>query len=61
MPFAAKPVLCGRSRRATITVEPSGPPGGTVTVQYATSNGTATGGAARTGVDYINASGTLTF
>ena len=61
--FAAGPfVVSEDGSKATITVERSGPPGGTVTVQYATSNGTATGGpAAGPGVDYINASGTLTF
>ena len=49
--------------KATITVERSGPPGSTVTVQYATSNGTATGGAtaATLGADYVTTSGTLTF
>ncbi len=48
---------------ATITVNRSGGTSGTVTVDYATvAGGTATGGAACTaGVDYINASGTLTF
>ncbi len=61
--FAAGPfVVSEDGSKATITVERSGPPGGTVTVQYATSNGTATGGAAAgPGVDYLNASGTLTF
>jgi YVTN family beta-propeller protein len=49
--------------KATITVERSGPLGSTVTVQYATSNGSATGGATATtpGADYVITSGTLTF
>lgn len=49
--------------KATITVERSGPPGSTVTVQYATGGGTATGGAtaATPGADYVTTSGTLTF
>jgi Calx-beta domain len=42
--------------RATITVLRSAPTGGTVSVQYATSDGTA-----RAGVDYVAASGALTF
>ena len=47
---------------ATITVTRSGVTPNSVTVDYATSNGTATGGAAcTTGVDFINTSGTLTF
>ncbi len=48
---------------ATITVNRTGGSAGTVTVDYATvAGGTATGGATCTaGVDYINASGTLTF
>jgi hypothetical protein len=41
---------------ATITVKRSGPKTGTVTVDYATSDGTATAG-----LDYAEASGTLTF
>src|SRR5262249_45982420 len=41
---------------ATITVTRSGGSTGTVTVHYATSNGTATAGS-----DYTSASGTLTF
>ena len=45
--------------KATITVQRSGPPVGTVTVQYATSNGSAT--ATPPGADYVTASGTLTF
>ena len=44
------------SAKATITVLRSGPTGGTVSVQYATSDGTA-----RAGVDYVATSGTLTF
>jgi hypothetical protein len=44
------------------TVTLSAASGQTVTVQYASSNGTATGGAScGAGVDYVNASGTLTF
>jgi hypothetical protein len=48
---------------ATITVTRTGGTDGTVTVNYATvAGGTATGGASCTaGIDYINASGTLTF
>ena len=47
---------------ATITVTRANGSAGSVTVAYATSNGTATGGAACTaGIDYINNSGTLTF
>lgn len=48
---------------ATITVNRTGGTSGTVTVDFATvAGGTATGGAACTaGIDYINASGTLTF
>jgi YVTN family beta-propeller protein len=48
--------------KVTITVERSGPPGSTVRVQYATINGTANGAlVAGPGVDYITATGTLTF
>jgi hypothetical protein len=44
----------------TVTTTPAS--GSSITVQYATSNGTATGGAACTsGIDYVTASGTLTF
>jgi hypothetical protein len=47
---------------ATITVERHGTLADTVTVRFATSNGTATGGsAAGAGVDYLTRSGTLTF
>jgi hypothetical protein len=47
---------------ATITVTRTGGTDGTVTAQYATSNGTATGGASCGGaVDYVNTSGTVTF
>lgn len=48
---------------ATITVTRTGGTDGTVTVDFATvAGGTATGGAACTaGIDYVNASGTLTF
>jgi hypothetical protein len=47
----------------TITVHRIGNPAGAVSVQYATSNGTATGGGScgAAGVDYQNASGTLNF
>jgi subtilisin family serine protease len=45
-----------RSRKATITVTRTGVAVDVVTVQYATSNGTAVGG-----VDYAGTSGTLTF
>ena len=47
---------------ATITVTRTGAPDNPVTVNYATSNGTATGGAACGGaIDYQNTSGTLNF
>ena len=47
---------------ATITVNRAGGSLGAVTVNYATSNGTATGGAScSTGVDYISTSGTISF
>jgi hypothetical protein len=47
---------------ATITVTRTGGTDGTVTAQYATSNGTATGGAScGAGVDYVNTAGTVTF
>ncbi len=47
---------------ATITVTRTGAPDNVVSVNYATSNGTATGGAACGGaVDYQNTSGTLNF
>ena len=46
----------------TVTVERIGGTDGAVTVNYATSNGTATGGAACGGnVDFVNTSGTLSF
>ena len=46
----------------TFTVSLSPASSQTVTVNYATSNGTATGGAScGTGIDYVNASGPLTF
>lgn len=46
----------------TVTVTRTDGSSGTVTVDYATSNGTATGGAScAPGVDFINTSGTLTF
>ncbi|MEQ1923783.1 MAG: choice-of-anchor Q domain-containing protein, partial [Pyrinomonadaceae bacterium] len=47
---------------ATITVNRANGTEGVDTVNYATSNGTATGGAScGGGVDYVNAAGTLTF
>ena len=47
---------------ATITVTRTGAPDNAVSVNYASSNGTATGGAACGGaVDYQNTSGTLNF
>jgi hypothetical protein len=47
---------------ATITINRTGGSDGTVTVQYASSPGTATGGASCGGsVDYVNTSGTATF
>ena len=47
---------------ATITVLRGGGSAGTATVKYSTSNGTATGGATcGAGVDYVPASGTLTW
>jgi hypothetical protein len=47
---------------ATFTVSLFDASAQTVSVQYATANGTATGGAACiSGVDYISTSGTLTF
>ena len=47
---------------ATINVSRAGGTISTVTVNYATSNGTATGGAScAPGIDFINTSGTLTF
>jgi hypothetical protein len=49
---------------ATITVTRTGATDNAVSVNYATSNGTATGGAAcgtGSGVDYVSASGTLNF
>ena len=47
----------------TITVNRTGGSDGSVTVNYATGNGTATGGAncSTAGVDYVSTNGTLTF
>jgi len=65
MQFASANFMDDESQTATITVTRTGileTPDVVSTVQYATSNGTAVGGAACTaGVDYISASGTLTF
>ena len=50
------------TRTQTVTVERIGGTDGAVSVNYATSNGTATGGAACGGnVDYVSTSGTLSF
>jgi hypothetical protein len=47
---------------AALTVTRIGTPGGPVTVNYATANGTATGGTScGSGVDYLNSSGTLSW
>lgn len=47
---------------ATITVTRTGGSDGTVSAQYASSNGSATGGAScAAGIDYLNTSGTVTF
>jgi hypothetical protein len=52
----------GIATGVTITVTRLGNASGTSSVNYATSNGTATGGASCSGVeDYVNASGTLNF
>ena len=60
--FSSSTYIEDESQTAVITVTRSGVTTGTSTVNYATSNGTAIGGAAcTTGVDYQNASGTLTF
>jgi hypothetical protein len=66
MQFASATFIDDESQSATITVTRTGQtveaPDLVSTVNYATSNGTAMGGAAcTTGIDYINASGTLTF
>src|SRR5205085_3984699 len=45
----------------TFTVSLSSPTSRTITVNYATANGTATAGLALLGGDYSSASGTLTF
>jgi hypothetical protein len=58
----AEPASASGTAPATVTVALSLPSGQPVTVQYATANGTATGGSScASGVDYQTASGTLTF
>jgi len=60
--FSSSTYIDDESNTATITVTRTFPDFLTSSVQYATSNGTAIGGAScAAGVDYINASGTLTF
>jgi hypothetical protein len=49
------------SASVNVTVTRTGATGNAVTVDYATSNGTATAGACAPGVDYVAQSGTLTF
>lgn len=62
MQFSSSTYSEDESQTAVITVTRTGSTSGSSTVQYATSDGTAIGGAACTaGVDYISASGTLTF
>ena len=62
MQFSSSTYLDDESNTAVITVTRTGPLTGTSTVQYATSNGTAMGGAScATNIDYITAAGTLTF
>ena len=62
MQFSSATYMEDESQTATITVTRTGQLGAGSTVNYATSNGTAIGGAACTsGVDYISTSGTLTF
>jgi len=46
---------------AVITVTRTGGNGGSTSVTYASSNGTATGGGACAGVDYLNSGGTLSW
>ncbi|MBI3966885.1 MAG: hypothetical protein HY329_14730, partial [Chloroflexi bacterium] len=51
----------GGTTNATFTVSASSAPTQTITVNYATVNGTATGGAScTTGVDYVTSTGTVT-
>jgi hypothetical protein len=54
--FSASSYSVGEGQTATVTVTRAGSSSGTVSVDYATSDGTATAGA-----DYTPASGTLTF
>jgi hypothetical protein len=62
MQFSSNTYIDDESNLAVITVTRAGNTSGASSVQYATSNGTATGGAACTlNVDYITASGTLNF
>jgi hypothetical protein len=60
--FSSATYIDDESNTATITVTRTGPLTGTSTVQYATANGTAVGGASCTAnVDYVTTAGTLTF
>ncbi|MBV9960200.1 MAG: hypothetical protein JO360_17370, partial [Acidobacteria bacterium] len=60
--FALQNYTVNEGETANVTVARNNGGAGTVTVNYATTSGSATGGAAcAPGVDFINASGTLTF
>jgi hypothetical protein len=59
--FSAATYTGVETQTATITVNRTGGNTGTVTVNYATSNGTATGSMSCPGADYATTSGTLTF
>src|SRR5204863_5407630 len=62
MQFSSSTYIDDESNMALITVTRTGVLTGTSTVQYATSSGTALGGAAcGVNVDFIHATGTLTF
>jgi uncharacterized delta-60 repeat protein len=63
MQFSSPTYTGTESRTATITVTRTGDASGTSTVQYATSDGTATGGTACSvvGSRFVTTSGTLTF